>query len=198
MMLNILFLKIMDCIVENRLTAVPVNILEEILLETLAMSHLAEDESVGAHDTLDVVMRAVRVVGVAEGHLTVGEQLAGHLLPYHELAFAVAQRNGVAIAGLEGGEPRGTCCHHLSLGHHGDMAVDVVAEQVTGRSWLDYNGKNPVILEAVKQAKNTLPQHGPLKKILANPACVRDLQDFFRQAYIAATTKKAGSSGKQQ
>lgn len=80
---------------------------------------------------------------------------------------------------------------------NGVLAV-LVAEQVTGRSWLDYNGKNPVILEAVKQAKTTLPQHGPLKKILADPACVRDLQDFFRQAYIAATTKKAGSSGKQQ
>ena len=62
MMLIFLFLKIFYCVVENRLTAVTVNILEKILLETLAMSHFAEDESVGAHDTLDVVMRAVRVV----------------------------------------------------------------------------------------------------------------------------------------
>ena len=69
---------------------------------------------------------------------------------------------------------------------NGVLAV-LVAEQVTGRSWLDYNGKNPVILEAVKQAKTTLPQHGPLKKILADPACVRDLQDFFRREYAAVT-----------
>lgn len=80
---------------------------------------------------------------------------------------------------------------------NGVLAV-LVAEQVTGRSWLDYNGKNPLILEAVKQAKTTQPQHGPLKKILSDPSSVQELQDFFRQAYIAATTKKAGSSGKQQ
>ena len=49
--------KVCHCVMEQRLLAgIVVNILEEILLETLGMSHLSKDLSVAADDTLDRII----------------------------------------------------------------------------------------------------------------------------------------------
>ena len=59
------------------------------------------------------------------------------------------------------------------------MAVEII----TGRSWMDYDGANPDIKKCIKLAKTNLPQHRQLKKILTDPVCRRELQNFFRRAY---------------
>ena len=41
---------------QRLLTGVVINVLEEILLETLGMSHLSKDLSVAADDTLDCII----------------------------------------------------------------------------------------------------------------------------------------------
>ena len=64
----------------------------------------------------------------------------------------------------------------------GVLAV-VSVEIITGKSWMDYDGVNPDIQNFVKQAKTNFPRHFYLKKILADPVCRRELQNFFRRAY---------------
>ena len=64
----------------------------------------------------------------------------------------------------------------------GILAV-MSAEIITGRSWMSYDGDDPEIKSAVKAAETHFPQHSPLKKLLANPKCCRELQNFFRRAY---------------
>ena len=59
------------------------------------------------------------------------------------------------------------------------MAVEII----TSRSWMDYDGANPDIKNYVKLAKTTSPQHRQLKKILADPGCRCELQNFFRRIY---------------
>ena len=60
----------------------------------------------------------------------------------------------------------------------GVLAV-MIAEKITGRTWLQYDGTNPIINKAIEQAKNTFPQHAALKNILTDPASCRDLQKYF-------------------
>ena len=64
----------------------------------------------------------------------------------------------------------------------GVLAV-MSAEIITGRSWMSYDGDDPEIKSAVKVAETRFPRHSPLKKLLANPKCCRELQNFFRRAY---------------
>ena len=64
----------------------------------------------------------------------------------------------------------------------GVLAV-MSAEIITGRSWMSYDGDDPEIKSAVKVAETHFPRHSPLKKLLANPKCCRELQNFFRRAY---------------
>ena len=73
----------------------------------------------------------------------------------------------------------------------GILAV-MSAEIITGRSWMEYDGANPDIKKCIKLAKTNLPQHRQLKKILADPVCRRELQDFFRRAY------KPGNCGRKK
>ena len=73
----------------------------------------------------------------------------------------------------------------------GVLAVMVV-EIITGRSWMDYDGANPNITKCIKLAKTNLPQHRQLKKILTDPVCCRELQNFFRRAY------KSGNCGRKK
>ena len=64
-----------------------------------------------------------------------------------------------------------------------DILAVMAVEIITGRSWMDYDGANPDIKNYVKLAKTNLPRHFYLKKILADPVCRRELQNFFRRAY---------------
>ena len=64
----------------------------------------------------------------------------------------------------------------------GVLAV-MSAEIITGRSWMSYDGDDPEIKSAVKVAETRFPRHSPLKKLLADPKCCRELQNFFRRAY---------------
>ena len=73
----------------------------------------------------------------------------------------------------------------------GVLAV-MSAEIITGRSWMEYDGANPDIKNYVELAKTTLPRHRQLKKILADPVCRRELQNFFRRAY------KSGNCGRKK
>ena len=68
------------------------------------------------------------------------------------------------------------------------MAVEII----TGRSWMDYDGANPNITKCIKLAKTNLPQNRQLKKILTDPVCRRELQNFFRRAY------KSGNCGRKK
>jgi|GEM_PF-7055067 len=80
--------------------------------------------------------------------------------------------------------PRSTRIHicNWENASQGVLAVMSV-EIITGRSWLDYDGANPDIRKYVKLAKTNFPRHFYLKKILADPVCRRELQNFFRRAY---------------
>ena len=73
------------------------------------------------------------------------------------------------------------------------MAVEII----TGRSWMDYDGANPDIKNYVELAKTTLPRHRQLKKILADPVCRRELQNFFSQGIPWAETTRDTSNTKQ-
>ena len=73
----------------------------------------------------------------------------------------------------------------------GVLAV-MSAEIITCRSWMDYDGANPDIKNCVNLAKTTLPQHRQLQKILTDPVCRRELQNFFRRAY------KSGNCGRKK
>ena len=64
----------------------------------------------------------------------------------------------------------------------GVLAV-FAAERITGRSGLDYDGPDPGLKAAVRGARNAVPRHAPLKKVLAAPASCAELRKFFRKAY---------------
>ena len=72
----------------------------------------------------------------------------------------------------------------------GVLAV-FAAERITGRSGLDYDGPDPGLKTAVREARNVAPRHAPLKKVLAAPASCAELRKFFRKAY----RKKADTRG---
>ena len=83
--------------------------------------------------------------------------------------FSVSQSTQIHICNWE----------NASQGVLAVMAVEII----TGRSWMDYDGANPDITKCIKLAKTNLPQHRQLKKILTDPVCRRELQNFFRRAY---------------
>ncbi len=76
-------------ILEEWLLEVSLDIFEQTIFVALAVPHFAKDFSILGYDALDCIVRAVRIVRrlhrdligervyVLEGHLAVGEQLAG-------------------------------------------------------------------------------------------------------------------------
>ena len=127
---------------EQRLLAgVVIYVLEEILLITFSMAHLSENLAVAADDTLDGVVRSVRIVWrlhcrlliqrihILERDLAVSEQFLGKLLVHNELALTVADSDSVEITYGEVLEPWRVGCTDAGSDHLRDMTVDVVAEE---------------------------------------------------------------------
>ena len=127
-----LFSEVSDCVFEDRLPAVAGDVLEQMVLIALAVAHLAQDVSVGAHDTLDIVMGTIGIVHIAEGHLTLRKEFLRQFRRHDELALAVAEGDAVAFALGETGKPGGIHRGDFGRGHQGDVAVDVVAEECRG------------------------------------------------------------------
>lgn len=80
---------------------------------------------------------------------------------------------------------RGTTKIHICNWENASQGLLAVmsVEIITGRSWMSYVGDDPEIRNAVKAAETHFPRHSPLKKILEDPKCCRELQNFFRRAY---------------
>ena len=106
------------------------DVLEEVLFKTLCVSHLTEDLTVSAHDTLDAIIRTVRVVwrlhsdillkriNILEGHLTVCKELTCKLFVDNELTLTVADSNRMKVTYSKTCKPwricsRDTGSHHL-------------------------------------------------------------------------------------
>ena len=80
-------------------------VFEEVGFEAFAVTHLAEDVTVGAQDAFDVVVGTVGVLGVAEGYLAVGKEFLCKAFVNYELALSVAECNLVFVAFAEAAEP---------------------------------------------------------------------------------------------
>lgn len=205
--------KVFHGIVKERLPEIRLNILEEILLVTLAMTHLAKDLAVTADKTLDGVVRAVRVVrrlhgrltgkwvGVLEGHLTGIEQLGGKLLADHELTLAVAHWDSELIADVKARKPRGIGGGHPRGDHAGDMAVNVVAEE--GRRVLGDLTQTAVRekaglhegLEAVADAEDEAATVEKVMDGLRDLGIVQNIGDKLAASIRLVTGREAAAEG---
>ena len=99
-------------------------------------------------------------IGILERHLTICEQLLGHLLANHELTLAVAHCDRVQIANLERRQPRRSCSADAGRNNLRDVTVDIVVEE--GRRLLGHHTELSVwqqsrlneCLEAVADTQN--------------------------------------------
>ena len=145
-------------ILEEWLLEVSLDIFEQTIFVALAVPHFAKDFSILGYDALDCLVRAVRIVRrlhrdligervyVLEGHLAVGEQLAGEVIVQDKFSLAVAYWDGELIPYVQARQPRRICCGNPSGDHLGDMSVDVVPEQ--GRRVLSDHSKVAVRQQA--------------------------------------------------
>ena len=86
-----------------------------------------------------------------------------------------------------------TKIHICNWGNASEGVLAVfAAERITGRSGLDYDGPDPGLKTAVREARNVAPRHAPLKKVLAVPASCAELRKFFRKAYREKADARGG------
>lgn len=87
-----------------------------------------------------------------------------------------------------------TKIHICNWGNASEGVLAVfAAERITGRSGLDYDGPDPGLRTAVREARNAVPKHTPLKKVLAAPTSCAELRNFFRKAYREKADARGGA-----
>ena len=105
------------------------------------MSHLTENLTVTADDTLDGIIRTVRVVwrlhrnllldriDILERHLSVSKEFLRKFLIYNELTLSVTYSDSMKITYGKALEPRRIGSRYTGCNHLRDMAVDIVTEE---------------------------------------------------------------------